>query len=1341
MTRRCLSCGRRWVGASPSCGHPQEEIAHTVENRGSSAEAAPAFELPGYRIGGVLGRGGFGTVLAAVRLRDKAQAAIKVFHRLSEESAIRVRAEAAALEAVGPPSVPGLYDAGVLDDGTPYLVLERVSMPPLAIKMAEWSGPAPGESFVTMADAILEALAGIHQAGIIHRDLKPENIVVSEAPLKACILDLGTAKGAAVSAALDGTNTVTGIALGTPDYMAPEQCMGLPEFDHRIDIYAAGVVLYEMLTGRPPFFGGAAEVREAHVARRPQPPSRVAGVTTSFDELILRCLAKAPSQRWRDVAELRKALRHAARNPQFRPRPPAGEGGAAGAGAARSTDSERVAVGLLFFETALDTGAIKRAIEELGGQLMQVRGSRCVAIFRSESSGNPVQRAYDSARALLEQQIAVRALVERDRVRVRKRADGSERLFSTAASRQDRFPQPSDPASVLLTAAAAEAISDIETEFVRDGIYTAAPASGDERSHDSGVGEAVGGLLIGRKEPFQQLIASAERATRNRVPTIVTVLGEVGYGKSFLASAVAGELRSSTRPPLLIHLRAREPFGSGSYESLRALLRAALHGAGALEEGDDAVPEDHGRSLLLRHLGEELGAEVWPAAALALGWLPGDAAEVRRIGAAPAALRSAATRAVGEALRQLAAREPTCCILDDAHFADDATLDALEYATLGELALPLWVCAVARPSFERARPGWGKRAAATRSVRLAPLDRDSARALCRMLLQPAENISEATLARIVQKTQGSPLLLVELARGFHRHGLIRQHGRGDAYYLATDEIDRLPDLPRVEWLAERELAALPPELAAHARLLAHLGAEFSIDELSGVMAELETDGLGEIFPLDPVMGVERLREHGLMMRHRDGRVGFRHQLIREHVVQTTPAGLGMQIHAACLRFYERVATLPDARRLPRLAHHAAESGLSERAAELYLQLAELAAHRHAYLDAESMYSRALAQRSAEAGREPRMAAFTGRGAMRYRLSRFEDALADFGRARAIASERGDQAAEASLVLDMATVYDWTQDFRKAKSLVDEAERLAPSERTPLLDARLHMGQGRAHLRFRHWDESSRLLERAIELSEPLGDAGYENLVISLLMLGFVAVTRRNLDHAAEIFARVIALCEERGDVFHLAVALNNRRELWLCKLDAEWTKKDLLRCRQIGRELGHSEVEYASEYNLAELHYFTGDLEGAWPHLRRAVEIEPANSTKPLSLLLQARLLAYADRRMAARNVLEGIRDSQNRARTMGDMDALFLESEEVLFQMAELATRETMSPEWDALRMRAEEISQIEELVEVVEMMALVAQRRGRFAQGKKLLREALALCAQAPHLIELRLRRQLEG
>src|SRR5207237_6905804 len=215
----------------------------------------------------------------------------------------------------------------------------------------------------------------------------------------------------------------------------------------------------------------------------------------------------------------------------------------------------------------------------------------------------------------------------------------------------------------------------------------------------------------------------------------------------------------------------------------------------------------------------------------------------------------------------------------------------------------------------------------------------------------AGNVPHAAIGRLVQRTHGIPLLLVELIRGLKRDGLVRKRMRGDSWFLATDELEKLPDSPLIEWLAEREVGALPRELASHARLTALLGAEFAAEEVEGVVAEVDAEGLGSEFPLDAQVANRRLATLGVLVMTRAGSFRFRHALVRDAVARSVHASRREQMHRAAARFYRTTRALPDIRRLPLLARHAAEAGLRGEAAALYLQLAEEARERHSYLDA------------------------------------------------------------------------------------------------------------------------------------------------------------------------------------------------------------------------------------------------------------------------------------------------------------------------------------------------------------------------------------------------------
>src|SRR5262249_51469274 len=196
-------------------------------------------------------------------------------------------------------------------------------------------------------------------------------------------------------------------------------------------------------------------------------------------------------------------------------------------------------------------------------------------------------------------------------------------------------------------------------------------------------------------------------------------------------------------------------------------------------------------------------------------------------------------------------------------------------------------------------------------------------------------------------------------------------------------------------------------------------------ELDGVVGELERGNAAAAFPLDAGVAIERLTTLGLLVLHRGERVGFRHALIRDGIEETIPPERRRNLHHAAFRFYRSATWLPPARRLPLLALHASGSGLDAEAARLYLDLAEQARGRHAYVEAEAMYSRSLDLVPANDTRR-RTVATRGRGLMRYRLGRDDDALGDLGAAPEQVRTAGDAAAALEMLLDQATGLDWAE---------------------------------------------------------------------------------------------------------------------------------------------------------------------------------------------------------------------------------------------------------------------------------------------------------------------------
>ncbi|HET6922218.1 MAG TPA: serine/threonine-protein kinase PknK, partial [Anaeromyxobacteraceae bacterium] len=701
-----------------------------------------------------------------------------------------------------------------------------------------------------------------------------------------------------------------------------------------------------------------------------------------------------------------------------------------------------------------------------------------------------------------------------------------------------------------------------------------------------------------------------------------------------------------------------------------------------------------------------------------------------------------AVRAGGALLRRRARARPVCLVLDDAHLADGAALDAIEYAALAEAGAPFFACALARPAFATRRAAWGERAARSRTLRLGALAPEAAAELCIRLLLPAEGVPARAVERLTARAQGVPLLLVELVRGLKRDGLIRRHDQGGSHYLATDELERFPDLPLVEWLADREIGRLPADLASHAQLSALLGDEVAAEETAGVVAELERAGQGAAFPLDPGSATGRLLALGLLVAHRGGRTGFRLSLVREAVARSTPVGLRRAIHEAAHGFYGRPGAVPESVRLPRLARHAAGSGRAAEAGSVLLGLAESVRARHAWLEAESLYSRALEHLPASEAR-PRLRGRQGRGLMRTRLGRYRDAVADLAEAREAARGLGDASAELECLLDEATALDWALDFPGSRARVEQAERMARAP-APEVWCRLELGRGRSLFRASRWEEGRAALEAAAALAERIGDTAYETRVAALVLLGTSLPALGRPAEGEAALARAQALAESRGDDLHLGAVLVNRRNLRVGRGDLEGAVRDQLSAVRIAREMGLLGTEYYGEYNASELFYQAADAVRAEPHLHRALEIErrhPEMAPVPLALLLWARLLLLGGDLGGARRRLDEYRAGLARARALEWAGAALGPSESVLADMVELATRDAADAEWEALLARSARDSVEQEPIEVLEMRGRAALRAGRLALARAALEGAIGLCGRIPNLMEPRVRGAMSG
>jgi len=271
----------------------RDSIGPRLPDSAVSAETPAIPAIPGYEILDELGRGGMGVVVKARQTKLDRLVALKILPQATDDDSAfsdRFSREARALARLSHPSIVMVHDFGQVD-GQSYIVMEFIAGMNLRQRLR--SGRLPIDEVLAIMAQLCDALQYAHDEGIIHRDIKPENILLDKQG-RVRIADFGLAK-LTVRTPLDYTLTGPCQVMGTWNYMAPEQLDDPLGVDHRADIYSLGVVLYEMLTGEVPR------------ARFPL-PSEKGATSISFDDIVLRALAREPERRYQQIKEFRTAL-------------------------------------------------------------------------------------------------------------------------------------------------------------------------------------------------------------------------------------------------------------------------------------------------------------------------------------------------------------------------------------------------------------------------------------------------------------------------------------------------------------------------------------------------------------------------------------------------------------------------------------------------------------------------------------------------------------------------------------------------------------------------------------------------------------------------------------------------------------------------------------------------------------------------------------------------------------------------------------------------------------------------------------------------------------------------
>ncbi|MCB9652310.1 MAG: protein kinase [Deltaproteobacteria bacterium] len=741
---------------------------------------------PGTLIGGRFelvartGTGGMGTVWRARDRLTQGFAAVKVMEVLDSGLVARFVRESRVLSELRHPGVVRHLDHGELATGGRYLAMEWLAGMDLATRLE--AGPLSVRDALILGRAVAEAVGTAHARGVIHRDLKPSNIfLVGNSVDRVKVLDFGIAASARLATA---ALTRTGVALGTPGYMPPEQARGQKDLDARADVYGLGCVLYQAISGRPPYSAEnlMAALVKSVLEETPHLSEVFEQVPPEVDALVHRLMAKEPELRPRDgqaVVEAIDALgevRDDESTADLFIRPPtltaqeqrlicvllvaAAEGPRAGADApTRDT--------LITAPGALADPEAQREAEELvrtlGGRMESLVGGAFLVTF--EGGTVPTDLVARAARCALSlRQRFGEAAIVLSTGRGATRANTSEgevvnravHLLELAQANPDLGP------SILIdetSFAILEGHFEIFCTLLGYVLIGERDALHAERKL---LGRST--PCVGRTRELGTLTALFEECVGEPVARAALLTGPAGTGKSRIRQELVRQLRERGEAFTLWIARGDEVSEGSPLSVLAELVR----GAAEIPVGEDA---EAARARLARWVGRRLGPDDALRVTQFLAEMLGVPFEQRVLPYVHAArgdslvMGDQLRRAFEDLVAAECAVQPVLLVLEDLQWSDLSTLQFVDAALRNLHDRPLMVLGTGRPDVEdRFGRLWAERGA--QEIRVGPL---TPRASRQLVEHVAPQAADVQVARMVARAGGHPLLLEELLRALHDH--------------------------------------------------------------------------------------------------------------------------------------------------------------------------------------------------------------------------------------------------------------------------------------------------------------------------------------------------------------------------------------------------------------------------------------------------------------------------------------------------------------------------------------------------------------------------------------------
>ncbi|QRN98820.1 protein kinase [Archangium violaceum] len=873
------------------------------------------------------GHGGMGTVYRATDARSGQRVALKLLHPSSDANAPRrFTREAEVLSALRHPGIVAHVAHGHSEQGLPFLAMQWLEGETLAQRLSHQ--PLRLHETLALLRRATEALAAAHQQGVIHRDLKPSNLFLRHAhPEDVVLLDFGLARHVQPSTAM----TASQMLLGTPGYMAPEQVSGQGQLTPAADVFSLGCVLYECLTGRPPFSAPHLMAALAKILFTEPVPVRelCPQLPSAFQELLGRMLAKEPARRPPEASSLMNALE------DLQTRLEAGPGAAVPQGTHPPclTHAEQQLVTVMLAAPRATAGHApgqqdsRLALRDSLRTLLAPQGARVelladgalvlTLVASLGSATDPAALAARCALSLLERWPEAAVVLTTGRGTLDQHLPVGEAMNRAGLLLRQVESLPPDSTPVLL--------DEVTAGLLGPGFLLTRHDSGIFllRGEQSGADESRPLLgkptpCVGREQELALLDLTFTSCVEESTAQAVLVTAPAGAGKSRLRHEFLRRLERHQPPPLVL-LGRGDPMSAGSADGL---LAQALRRLCGLCGGE---PLEVRRGRLLQRLGQQLPAAQAREVAEFLGELCGipfsdeHSPRLRAARGDPRLMSAQVGRALVSFLQAECARHPVLLVLEDLHWGDLLTLRLMDEALRELSEQPFMVLALARPEVDQLL------ASSLSSRRLQPmplrgLSRKAGARLVREVL--GADVPDSVIHQLVEQAAGNALFLEELIRGV-------AEGRGGS---APETVLAMLQarLMRLEPEARRVLlaASIYGRTFWSSGVRALLGDKRTPEELDGQLRQL--------VELEWVEPQQDSRFPG------EAEYRFRHALVRD-----AAHGLVADNHK---RFGHQVAGawLENAgERDPRvLAEHAALGQQPERAIPLYTRAAEQLFERH-----------------------------------------------------------------------------------------------------------------------------------------------------------------------------------------------------------------------------------------------------------------------------------------------------------------------------------------------------------------------------------------------------------